>query len=307
VTKIEPSEDKFNYKSYLIVSAIGAIFLIGLTVMVMKTFMEPEDVIKAKVFKQDMSLNEDLIYMDNTAGATKWLWNFGNGDTSRSQDGKYRYHKAGTYVVKLVVNDHLKEEFFVTVKDTVPKEVDSTLHISGPVTGEVLKEIKLYVEGPGEVFEWWFGETGKVDVIGKVAHYTYSKPGDYRIKVRSDKTVKYSYRNIVVTGGEIDSLDSLIVDNLSHKVAMDDLKVQLQAIADGGDFNVRYRYILNKFFCKNERAGVSINMGGTVKQQDIYSYCIGLTFGGALKIDNVVLYREANSSCYSSLTVSQHK
>lgn len=305
--KAEPSDDKFNYKSYLIISAIGAILLIGLTVMVMKFFMEPKDSIKAKVFNQDMALNEDLVYMDNTIGATKWLWSFGNGDTSVRQDGKYRYHQAGTYVVKLMVNDHLKEEFFVTVKDTVPKEVDSTLRISGPTTGEVLAEVKLSVDGPGEVFEWWFGETGKVDFIGKIAQYTYSKPGQYRVKVRSDKTLRFTYRTMSITGMEIDSLDSLIVDNLAQKVAMDDLKVQLQAIADGGDFNVRYRYILNKFFCKNERAGVTINMGTNVKQQDIYSYCIGLTFGGGLKIDKVVLSREPNTNCYNALIVTQHK
>ncbi|MGJ1295218.1 PKD domain-containing protein [Sphingobacterium spiritivorum] len=307
VTREESSDDKFNIKSYLIISAVGAVLLVSLTIFVMKIFMEPEKKIRAKVFNQDMTLNQDLIYIDNTAGAQKWHWDFGNGDVSTQQDGKYRYKSAGTYVVRLVVNDNLHEQFFVTVKDSVTKVVDSTLQISGPSAGTILKEVRMEVDGPGEIYQWQFGESGKVDVIGKVALYTYSKPGRYRVKVKSDKTLSYTYHTLVIDGAKTDSLDSLAAENQVQKVAIDDLKAQLQAIADGGDFNVRYNYILNKFFCKNERTGVTIKSGGAIKQQDIYSYCIGLTFGGGVKIDNILLMRVPNSSCYQSLIVTQHK
>ena len=47
--------------------------------------------------------------------------------------------------------------------------------------------------------------------------------------------------------------------------------------------------------CSNEKVTVNIEMNGKKKQTDIYSYCMGLTFGGEIAIDEAQLTIKPNS------------
>jgi PKD repeat protein len=62
-------------------------------------------------------LNVGIQFTDQTVGGpTAWLWNFGNGDTARSQNPVYAYSTPGTYTVTLVA-------FTCNESDTITHQV----------------------------------------------------------------------------------------------------------------------------------------------------------------------------------------
>ncbi len=50
------------------------------------------------------SLIKEVNFTDRSAGATSWLWNFGDGDTSLLQNPVHLYSTAGVYLVTLTIN-----------------------------------------------------------------------------------------------------------------------------------------------------------------------------------------------------------
>jgi len=57
-----------------------------------------------------------VVFQDNSAGATSWNWNFGNGVTSTAQNpGTQLYVTAGTYTVTLIINGGSKATQVITV------------------------------------------------------------------------------------------------------------------------------------------------------------------------------------------------
>jgi hypothetical protein len=72
------------------------------------------------------------------------------------------------------------------------------------------------------------------------------------------------------------------------------------------DFNYHYYYLVNKYFCGDEKAAVNIDSNGDSKQTDFYSYCMRLTFGGGVSIDEAQVTLKPKSTCSSLLTVKQH-
>ena len=188
-----------NSKGILLFMMLLLIGLIAVMVYVFRQYNKTANQINAKLSATELYLNEPLVYADNTAGAQSWLWEFGNGDQSTTQEGSYSFLKSGTYVLRLTVDANLREQFIVTVKDTIPTMVmDSVVRISGATTGIVFEEIRLEAEGPGSIYEWWFGETGQVDAIGKSALYTYAKPGKYTITLRSDRSAEMATHEILI-------------------------------------------------------------------------------------------------------------
>lgn len=298
-------------KSYLLVLIILAIALFAGGIYFFRTYNKDVTTINAKLHKNEVYLNEDLIYADNTSGASKWVWEFGNGDKSKDRQGAYRFLKSGSYVVRLTVNDNLREEFIVVVRDTIPvMPLDTTVFISGTTHGLVGEEIRLEANGPGEVFEWWFGETKRVDAVGNSALYTYIKPGDYRVQLRSDKNPLMAYHLIRIIDPNI-VLTEIIKPGTGAAEAVNDLKKRIQSIADGKDFDLYYNSILSKHLCSNEKVKVQVEMDGQKKQMDIYTYLIGLTFSKGVVINEVNISSVNNegtaSECPTLLVIKQSK
>lgn len=168
-----------NSQGYVILYILLAVLLLTGLIFLFKSSLFEKRAIDARILKDEIYLNEDLVFTDNTPKATKWLWEFGNGEKATTKTGSYHYTKPDTYIVRLTVDGELRQEFPITVRDTVKAAViDSVLTISGPTAGLVNEEIRLEGDGEGKDFEWSFGETGRVDVKGKTALYTYRAPGD---------------------------------------------------------------------------------------------------------------------------------
>ena len=301
-----------NPRIYLFIIIFLVIGILAGLLYFFKVYTKAEEKISAKINKTEIYLNQDLIFADNTNGAKKWLWEFGNGDKSIKQQGSYRFPATGSYVLRLTVNDGLREQFFVTVKDSIVNNMahDTTLFVSGSTNGIVLEEIRLEANGPGEVFEWWFGETGKVDAIGKSALYTYTKPGVYRVKLRSDKSSKFAEHTIRIVDPTMD-INQLVTPGKGAQDALNDLKEKIQDIANGADFNSKYSYILSKHLCGDEKVKVMVEMDGKKKQMDIYTYLMGLTFSKGVTINEVTVESastpNANKECPTLIKVQQSK
>jgi hypothetical protein len=87
---------------------------------------------------------------------------------------------------------------------------------------------------------------------------------------------------------------------------IDDIRARLQAIANGADFNSNYYYLTHKYLCNNEKVTVAIEQDSVKRSTDFYSYCMALTFGGEISVDQAQLTISANSSCATLLNIKQH-
>lgn len=295
-----------NSQGYVILYILLAVLLLSGLIFLFKSSLFEKRTIEARILKDEIYLNEDLVYTDNTPKAAKWQWEFGNGEKSATQNGSYHYSKPGSYIVRLTVDGELREQFPVNVRDTIRSIVDSVLTISGPTAGVVNEEVRLEGDGEGKNFEWSFGETGRVDVKGKTALYTYRAPGKYVVRLRSDKSARPIYHTILITDPNSEIVEDLVAPGDGERKTIDDIRARLQAIANGADFNSNYYYLVNKYMCGNEKVTVNVEMNGKKKQTDIYSYCMGLTFGGEIAVDEAQLTIKPNSSCASLVSIKQH-
>ena len=197
----------------------------------------------------------------------------------------------------------MRVQFPVTVKDTVVTKADTALTINGPTSGVVNEEVRLEAVGKGTQFEWSFGETGRVDVKGKTALYTFHTPGKFLVQLRSDKSRPVTHI-MYITDPSLDTV--LVVPGEGERKIIDDIRARLQAIANGADFNSNYYYLTRRYLCNNEKVTVAIDQDSTKRSTDFYSYCMALTFGGEISVDQAQLTISANSSCATLLNIKQH-
>lgn len=295
-----------NRQNYLVLYIIvGILLLAGLIFLFKSSLFEKRD-INAKILKDEIYLNEDLVYSDNTSGAKSWLWEFGNGDRATTQNGTYRFKKPGAYIVRVTIDGKLQQQFPIDVKDTVAAPVkDTTLTVNGPTQGIVNEEVRLEAQGNARIYEWSFGETGRVDVKGPTALYTYHNPGTYFVKLNTDNGSHPVFHKILITNPD-STVNAIVTPGEGERKVVDDIRSHLQAIANGADFNNQYYYLVNKYFCGDEKVSVNVDSNGENKQTDFYSYCMRLTFGGGISIDEAQVTLRPKSTCSSLLTVKQH-
>jgi hypothetical protein len=295
-----------NRQNYIFLYIVVSILLLAGLIFLFKSSLFDKRTVNARILKDEIFSNEDLVYSDNTPSAKSWLWEFGNGDKSSQQNGSYHYKKAGAYIIRLTVDGKLQQQFPIDVKDTVAQAIkDTLLTINGPTQGIVNEEVRLEAQGNARIYEWTFGETGRVDVKGPTALYTYHNPGTYFVKLNADNGSHPVYHKILITNPD-STVNAIVAPGEGEQKAIDDIRSHLQAIANGADFNYHYYYLVNKYFCGDEKAAVNIDSNGDSKQTDFYSYCMRLTFGGGVSIDEAQVTLKPKSTCSSLLTVKQH-
>ena len=295
-----------NSQGYIFLYIFIVILVLAGLIFLFRSSLFDKRTVDARILKDELYLNEDLVFTDNTRNAKKWLWEFGNGAKLATQNGSYRYVKAGSYIVRLTVDGQLREQFPVTVRDTVSAAPDTIVSISGPTSGVVNEEVRLEAEGKANTFQWSFGETNRVDVKGRTALYTFHTPGKFMVKLNTDNSRRPIYHAIFITDPNSD-LDTDIVDpGEGERKVIDDIRARLQAIADGADFNSNYYYLTRRYMCNNEKVTVAVDQDGAKKSTDFYSYCMGLTFGGEIVVDEAQLTISPNSTCATLVNIKQH-
>ena len=290
-------------RGYVLFYFLFAILLLTALIFVFKNLFAEKRNTEASILKNELYLNEDLVFADNTRGARSWRWEFGDGAASNAQNGMYHYVKAGSYIVRLTVDNDLRVQFPVTVKDTVTAPTDTALTINGPTSGIVNEEVRLEAEGKGAQFEWSFGETGRVDVTGRTALYTFHTPGKFVVRLNSDRNRPVTHI-LYITDPSLDTV--LVVPGEGERKIVDDIRARLQAIADGADFNDNYYYLTQKYLCNNEKVTVAVEQDSLKRSSDFYSYCMSLTFGGEISVDQAQLTISPNASCATLLNIKQH-
>jgi hypothetical protein len=295
-----------NRNTYTFLYIFIGVILLALLIFLLRSSLFEKRAVNAKILKDEIFLNENFVYSDNTGNAKNWLWEFGNGDKSTQQNGSYRFKKAGDYIVRVTVDGNLKQQFPVSVKDTVPSVIaDTLLTINGPTQGIVNEQVRLEAQGNARIYEWSFGETGRVDVKGPTALYTFHNPGTYFIKLSTDKSKHPVYHRMLITNPD-SAINQIVNPGEGERKVVDDIRAHLQAIANGADFNKNYYYLVNKYFCGDEKVTVNLDANGESKQTDFYSYCMRLTFGGGINVDEAQVTLKPKSTCSSMLTVKQH-
>lgn len=295
-----------NRQNYVFLYILAGIVLLAAIIILFKTSIFEKRTVNAKILKNEIALNEGLAYSDNTGGAKKWLWEFGNGDQSTSQTGIYHFKKPGAYIVRLTVDGDIQQQFPVEVTDTVATPVrDTIITINGPTEGIVNEEVRLEAQGNARIYEWSFGETGRIDVKGPTALYTYHTPGVYTVRLRTDNSPRPVFHKIYISNPEA-AMNTIVAPGEGEAKVIDDIRAHLQAIARGADFNRHYYYLVRRYFCGDEKVVVDVEDNGEKKQTDFYSYCMRLTFGGGITIDQAQVTLKPKSNCSSLLTVTQH-
>ncbi|RAJ88093.1 PKD domain-containing protein [Chitinophaga dinghuensis] len=293
---------KTGNSSRIYIYILVAVLVLAVVFFLIKILFSHRE-INAHLLKDEIFLNENLVYTDNTPGAKQWQWEFGDGSKTKEQSGFYKFRTAGTYLVRLTVDGKMQQQFAVVVKDTVPVVVIDSIHITGPTAGTVGEQLRLEAEGDANIFEWSFGETGRVDAKGRTAFYTYRSPGRYNVMLKTDKSAAPVFYSLNITA--FDDLD-MIDPGAGGEAMKNDFKLHLQAIASGKNFNSHYYYLVKKYLCNGEKTSAQASDETGSKKTDFYSYCIGLTFSKNIVIDEVGLTMSPKK-CVSMVNVQQHR
>jgi len=252
-----------NTKLYII--AIMAIFCVATAILIRFLMRKGEPV--AMITPMELYLGEPIYYSDSTYRASDWLWEFGNRDISDKKYGTYTYNQAGSYLVRLTVNNKLQKDFSVTVRPPVRFENDSLVRIDAPNAAMQGEYVIFKGIGYAKDWKWSFGETHRIDSREQISLYAFDNPGTYDVELMTEDT-KYPVRHTIVVYPKYREEESD-----EHSRIGNDIREKLQAIVDGKPFGPNYNHILTKYLANNPNVIITVNDS---KNNDFYSYCQGL-------------------------------
>jgi hypothetical protein len=284
-----------NTKIYII--AIVVFFCLAIA-LIIRFLLQNRDA-EALVSPVEVYLNEPIFYSDSTYLATRWHWEFGNGETSDKKFGEYIYKEVGAYQIRVTVDNSIQKDFLVNVRKPVRLERDSLIQIVAPEV--VMQDEYIVFRGLGYAREWrWsFGESNMTDSREQVAIYSYSRPGTFLVELMTEDT-KYPIRHAITV------MSKYREDETDARTQMgNDIREKLQAIVDGKPFNPNYNHILTRYLCNNPNILITIN---EEKINDFYSYCQGLKIidrKNATILEVIVFPEENNPNCLKTFKVMQ--
>ncbi len=123
-------------------------------------------------------------FTDSSVGSiTKWLWNFGDGHTSKLRSPSHTYNRAGAYTVTLTVTgdgstNTLTKPDYITVY-APPKANFSAV----PRSGDAPLQVDFVNESTGVITSWlWHFGDGATSTAESPDH-TYNSPRTYTAKL----------------------------------------------------------------------------------------------------------------------------
>lgn len=281
---------------FLIIMA--AIVICIVTAFLIRYFSDRE--IEAFITPTEVELGNSVHFSDSTYNAHSWLWEFGNGDSAVTRSGEYRFKEVGKYMIRVTVDDDLVKKILVNVRPVAKNDQHELVRIIAPQSALQGEYVTFRGEGAAKEWRWEFGESGMVDSRDKSTLYAYATPGIYEVQLTTE-TTQYPIRHTIEILPDYQANDT--TDVLTQ--IGNDIREKLQAIVDGGSFNVNYNYILHTYLCNNPDVPVQVNHN---KLNDFYSYCQGLHLVGRKNtlIDQVVVdLGDSGSDCITQLLVTQ--
>lgn len=262
-----------------------------------------DNTVRAAVFPRVMTEGTVLTYRDSTPDARSVLWEFGhNNNRSSRRNGTYRYTAPGSYIIKLNINNKLVDTFMIYVKKAAPPPPrEEVASIYAPSEGIVGKRIAFKILGDVDWVEWQFGESGKTDATDEEAFHSYSNPGKYTVKLRTNLSKQYSFHTIEIKEGYVSTGKEELPTGTGEPL---DLKQYIQKIAGAGKatFKKDFDGIVSRFLCGNIHVPVIYNgKSGT----DFYLYCQLLRSRAGAVIANVATELDPKTNCINKLTITE--
>ncbi|HTF81165.1 MAG TPA: PKD domain-containing protein [Cytophagales bacterium] len=271
--------------------------------------LSQERTIRASVYPRVITVDDKIVFADSTKGANQILWEFGNGSKSFKRKGAYKFQQPGTYIVRLTIDESQRDTFIVKV--TQPAMVykkDSSIFIYANGSGIVNQNIHFKAMGTEiEWCEWYFGESGKIDSRSHETFHSFTKPGEYQVKLITNLNPKKPVVHKISITAEYRVTEPIVIKPPAKGGGgggpKDEFKERLQKIANGASFNEHFNYLVKKHLCSNSKVPVLVNGKSTA---DFYSYCQGLQINTGTKIDKVSTELNPKSGCVSKIIVVQH-
>jgi gliding motility-associated-like protein len=125
-------------------------------------------------------------FKDNSTGATSYLWNFGDGDTSTLQNPTHTYTAKGNFTVTLIVtnaggcSDTLVKPGYVNIIPPSIKAI-SNLGVTGCLPITISPVANIQANEPVTSYFWDFGD-GSTSTLATPSH-TYTTPGKFNVKL----------------------------------------------------------------------------------------------------------------------------
>lgn len=126
-------------------------------------------------------------FIDNTQGATSWLWNFGDGINSTIQNPSHTYTSTGVFPVKLIVSngvctDSVTQSNFIRVEFPNPNFVISDTF---PCLGGTVRFYNTSIKrlGVNYMYEWNFGDGSPISTVENPTH-VYNAVGIFNVTLR---------------------------------------------------------------------------------------------------------------------------
>lgn len=287
--------------------ALFALFLVS----GLKSILPRDSMLAARVSPRVMQFNDSMYFVDSSDFADKRRWLFGDGNFSTAASGVYRYAAPGNYVVTLLVNETIRDSFFVRVEGTGYQytAVDSVFKIIAPPAALQHENVLFRVEGYGsDEFLWDFGDgsprqTARLSVV----RHAYKKPGVYTVSLFSRNNQQPDQHKIIISP-EFEWLDTsalTVAGKLTAGVeGSNDFRERLKKIVEEGRVGNHYAYLLNRYACGNADMPVQVNGSDT---QPFYLYCQNLIFNSRLQIQSVELNYDQRGECAVSVRIRQQE
>lgn len=123
-----------------------------------------------------------VTFTDQSAFATSWAWDFGDGQTDNIQNPTHTYTTVGIYTVQLTASNECgTDTAFATVKVTEPLEPPRADFTADTTSACQLQPVTFTDLSTGIItlWSWDFGDGGTSNM--QHPRYTYSAPGSYTV------------------------------------------------------------------------------------------------------------------------------
>lgn len=278
-----------------------------------KSVNNPDDIV-AVVAPENLILGDTLKFEDRTPNAKTRIWDFGDGKTSNKEKGFHIFSKTGIYEIKLKIDGKFTKTFPILVSSPsiIPTTPVEELRINAPSQVMQLENFMLNASpSNAKMYEWSFGESGRIDSNERSPMYSYKKAGNYHITLNAvdennnRQTVTQTIRVSPVYNPMSQAPEEIIakVDN-SYDIINDDIKRTLQQIALGNNYNSNYNYLLNSYLCGNDNAAIVVNNNKTM---NFYYYCMDLQYMKNFVIQEVKTTYDSTKKCIVKIEVTQTK
>jgi len=125
----------------------------------------------------------------STGNVTSWLWDFGDGNNSTSQNPSHEYSSSGTYTVRLTVtntfgSNTLEVPSSVNILSINAPTPDFTSNMTSGKAPLIVLFEDLSVGGP-TAWEWDFNSDGTIDSTEQNPVYAFTDTGFYTVTLRA--------------------------------------------------------------------------------------------------------------------------